>query len=109
MSRSNDAFEKILPERKSSLANCVVWRGGSPAGRKRDQHLFFLFLPTRSQRWECYIHHSRRRLTSCPSGTANSHCESSTVGDAKASVEYAVATPAIPVVVDTNEIKGQSS
>lgn len=75
---------------------CVVSMSGFPAGEKGISALFFpsTFLSCQVRDWNA----TRNHLTSGPSGTANSHCEPST-GDAKASAEYAVATPAIPVIV----------
>lgn len=89
--------EKILRGRNWSRVSCVVSRSGFPAGEKGDQRSFFFFstfLNYQVRDWNA----TRNHLTSGPSGTAKSHCEPST-GDAKASAEYAVATPAIPVIV----------
>lgn len=70
---------------------------GFPAGEKGSALVFFFFSTfsgCQVRDWNA----TRNHLTSGPSGTAKSHCEPST-GDAKASAEYAVATPAIPVIV----------
>lgn len=102
MSHSRYVAEKILGGRNSSRASCVVsMSGGFPAGKRGSAPFFLLlfstFLSYQDRDWNA----TRNNLTSFTSGTAKSHCEPST-GDAKASAEYAVATPAIPEVIVHN-------
>lgn len=96
--------EMISHKQSSNRVSCVVLRNAErpvhQLGVSQILFFFFFFLAIVSQFSATTKQHpSREKPTSLLSGTANSHFSLSTPPDeVRASVEYAVATPAIPRV-----------